>query len=181
MLPKHAHAMGGQKMAPIIRKKRVDEYYANPNYCLNCNEMIMIPDNRKPAETKVKKFCSRSCAAIFNNKKRVRVIKVKEKPPKKERADLLIYRTKGNIFETQKNWQSARSSIRSHAEATYYRSDKSKCCYLCGYDKHFEIAHIKAVSDFDDYTLISIINHIDNLIGLCPNCHWEFDNGLIKL
>jgi predicted restriction endonuclease len=25
------------------------------------------------------------------------------------------------------------------------------------------------------------INHIDNLVGLCPTHHWEFDAGLIDL
>ena len=38
------------------------------------------------------------------------------------------------------------------------------------------MAHIKAVSDFNDDTLISEINDIDNLIALCPNHHWEYDN-----
>lgn len=34
----------------------------------------------------------------------------------------------------------------------------------------------KATSDFDDDVLIKEINNINNLIGLCPNHHWEFDN-----
>jgi len=39
------------------------------------------------------------------------------------------------------------------------------------------VCHIKAVSDFDENTPIVIINSIDNLMALCPNCHWEFDNN----
>ena len=38
-----------------------------------------------------------------------------------------------------------------------------------------------AVSDFDDSALISEINSKDNLIALCPNHHWEYDHGLLKL
>lgn len=49
------------------------------------------------------------------------------------------------------------------------------------YDKHIEIAHIKAVADFDDGTLVSEINDINNLIALCPNHHWEYDNRLLEL
>lgn len=49
-----------------------------------------------------------------------------------------------------------------------------------GYDKHIEIAHIKAVSDFSDDSLISEINDKNNLVALCPNHHWEFDNGFLK-
>lgn len=54
-------------------------------------------------------------------------------------------------------------------------------CRACGYDKHFEVCHIKAVTDFTDDTLISEINSPDNLVPLCPNCHWEFDNGLLTI
>ena len=51
-----------------------------------------------------------------------------------------------------------------------------KECQKCGYDKHVEVAHIKAISIFDENTLISVINHPSNLLVLCPNCHWEFDH-----
>lgn len=51
------------------------------------------------------------------------------------------------------------------------------CCHICGYDKHFEIAHIEPISSFPPETLLSVINDPDNLVPLCPNCHWEFDFG----
>ncbi|NDG25698.1 MAG: HNH endonuclease [Proteobacteria bacterium] len=54
---------------------------------------------------------------------------------------------------------------------------KTKSQYkLCIYDKHFEVAHIKPISEFSKDTLITIVNDPSNLIPLCPNCHWEFDN-----
>jgi hypothetical protein len=90
-------------------------------------------------------------------------------------------RTKGEVFSEFKNWQSARSFIRRNAKETYVKYGKTLCCEICGYDKHVEIAHIKAVSDFSQETKIEEINSIDNLIALCPNHHWEFDNGLLKL
>ena len=89
--------------------------------------------------------------------------------------------TKGDLFNNRKNWQSARTSIRRSAQKAYEESGKPYECAICGYNKHVEIAHIKAVSDFDDDALVSEINHPDNLIGLCPNHHWEYDNGLLKL
>lgn len=88
----------------------------------------------------------------------------------------LIGTTKGEIFSRCKNWQSARTTIRRHAVKIYESSDKPKACNKCGYNKHYEICHIKAVSDFVDETLVEEINSINNLIALCPNCHWEFDN-----
>lgn len=54
-------------------------------------------------------------------------------------------------------------------------------CMNCGYNKHVEICHIKPIASFPKETLLTEINHIDNLISLCPNCHWEFDNGILEL
>lgn len=51
-----------------------------------------------------------------------------------------------------------------------------KCCERCGYDKHVEACHINPISSFPDDALIDDINSPDNLLALCPNCHWEFDN-----
>lgn len=88
----------------------------------------------------------------------------------------LVGTTKGEIFSRCKNWQSARTTIRRHAIKVYDTSDKPKACSSCGYSKHYEVCHVKAVSEFIDEALVEEINSIDNLIALCPNCHWEYDN-----
>lgn len=74
---------------------------------------------------------------------------------------------------------SAYALVRSHARTLL--KDLPKICRLCGYSKHVEVAHIRAISDFPDTTLISEVNQISNLVQLCPNCHWEYDSGLTKL
>ena len=84
--------------------------------------------------------------------------------------------TKGELFK-KKEWQSARSIIAKDARRKYEVSEKQKKCLICGYDKHFEVAHIKAVSSFDDESKIKDINNIENLVALCPNHHWEYDNS----
>lgn len=89
--------------------------------------------------------------------------------------------SKGELFSKRINWQSARSAIQKDARNVYKNSDKPKQCVICGYDKHYEVAHIMAVSDFADDTLISDINNPENLIALCPNHHWEFDNNLLNI
>jgi hypothetical protein len=58
---------------------------------------------------------------------------------------------------------------------------KGKPCENCGYEKHTEFCHITAISDFDKDTKLSVVNGEANLVILCPNCHWEFDNGLLSL
>ena len=46
--------------------------------------------------------------------------------------------------------------------------------------QHYEVCHIKGISDHGLDTTIGEINDIHNLIALCPNCHWEMDNGLLE-
>lgn len=54
-------------------------------------------------------------------------------------------------------------------------------CMRCGYDKHYEVCHIKDLKDFSRDETFYEINHKSNLIHLCCNCHWEFDKGLIDI
>ena len=84
--------------------------------------------------------------------------------------------TKQELFNRYKQWQTARSIIQKNARDIYNKSNKPKECIVCKYNKHYEVAHIKAVSDFDGDATISEINCINNLIALCPNHHWEYDN-----
>lgn len=93
----------------------------------------------------------------------------------------ILLQTKGELLSKRKNYQSYRSAIRKLAEKIYKNSNKELKCAVCNYDKHVEIAHIKPVSDFDDCSTIAEINSIDNLIALCPNHHWEYDNGILKI
>jgi len=50
-------------------------------------------------------------------------------------------------------------------------------CQKCGYALHIELCHIKPVSVFGEETTLGEINHPDNILVLCRNHHWEFDNG----
>jgi 5-methylcytosine-specific restriction endonuclease McrA len=73
------------------------------------------------------------------------------------------------------------NSIRAKARILYQQSQKPYVCYNCGYDKHVQICHLKPLHLFADDTLISIVNDLNNLIALCPNCHWELDNNILSL
>lgn len=79
--------------------------------------------------------------------------------------------------KTYYKYNSAKYSyIRRHASRIM--SDvHDKSCKNCKYSKHVEIAHIKSISSFSKDTIIKDVNKIENLIFLCPNCHWEFDHG----
>lgn len=72
------------------------------------------------------------------------------------------------------------SYIRYWARQTALKLGWNKCC-KCGYDKHFEVAHIKPISEYSEDALLIEINNPSNLLALCPNCHWEFDNLKVPL
>lgn len=72
-------------------------------------------------------------------------------------------------------------NIRKAARRLYLKSDRQQCCVVCGYDRHFEVSHIKPICDFDGDTLIKVINHLDNLVALCPTHHWELDHGMLRV
>lgn len=153
-------------------KQQRIQYEKHPKHCECCGIELSWEQRRN-------KYCSNSCAAKINNKGVTRNQKnttdiLEEKKLKRIKIE---DKTKGELFNNNKNWQSARSSIRRSAQKIFKKSGKECKCVLCGYNKYVEVAHIKAVSEFDNSSLISEINNINNLIPLCPNHHWEFDNN----
>lgn len=141
------------------------------------------------------KFCSRSCAAAFNNKafpkkklirKCVRCANVVKsyrhqlcsehweeyKNSLWKNKTIGEYRNKLSVKGKHKSW--ANAHIRHFAQSWFKKERTS--CESCGYDKHVHLAHIKAVSTFPDTALLSEVNARENIRILCPNCHWEFDN-----
>lgn len=148
--------------------------------CLNC-----------ASETSNPKFCSRSCSATSTNsthKKR----KPKARPCKRCGGDIVGGRAVIclDCSEKFKNrtlqdylcegaTASKFAKVRGHAR--FVASVRVQVCQNCAYDKHVEVCHVKDICSFPMSALISEINHEDNLVLLCPNCHWEFDNGLLHL
>lgn len=148
-------------------------------FCINCK-----------SETNNKKFCSRSCSTSFNN--RTTKLKVKNKCIS---CDNLVsnnrlkycgkcninyqeftigeYRNKASVKDKHPSW--LHSHIRGFARSWLKHLAKLPC-KRCKYDKHVELAHIKGLSEFSDDTKLKDINSENNVIQLCPNCHWEFDN-----
>lgn len=68
--------------------------------------------------------------------------------------------------------------IRIHGR--HYNKQRSQYCINCDWKHHVECCHIKPISKFDPETPIGIVNGPNNIMSLCPNCHWLFDKGLIN-
>lgn len=140
-------------------------------------------------------FCSRSCAATFNNKrspkrKKTQTCKTCGTPISRDRtyclpcwnqsvvtrtSNLTIgeYQSRPSVADKHPSWRNAH--IREFARR--WHKDKTQACQVCGYSKHVEIAHIRPLASFDQSAKLSEVNSPNNVVGLCPNCHWEFDNG----
>jgi len=141
-------------------------------------------------ETQNPKFCSRSCAAKYNNTvapKRspiLRFCSICQIPIQTRRrrcSDCKRSRLNSTIADMKGSGNAVKGGnyayIRSIARSAYAKSGKAYQCLECGYSLHVDICHIRDINSFSDQTPMYEVNHIDNLIALCKNHHWEFDHG----
>lgn len=156
-----------------LRKYNLEKYLSNPNICKGCGLPILPDENQVASEVSHKQFHNSKCFGLSN------ILPPKEKiiKDKKERYDLLSLKSKSDFY-SDKHFH---SRIRFHSRAIYKLSGRDMKCFICGYDKHVEICHIKDIQDFDSNAKVSEINDENNLVALCANCHWEFDHGLATL
>ena len=140
--------------------------------CLHCG-----------CDTKNPKFCSRSCSAKVTNltPKRTATPRFCKScgvtvPARRTKCNSCITpdMTIQEAMYTHLHKSSAFALIRTRARSAV--KDRKKVCMCCGYNKHVEVCHIKAVSSYPNDTLLSEVNDPSNLVLLCPNCHWEFDH-----
>lgn len=169
----------------IERRKAYD---LNPKKCRGCDGFISRRPGRFVSETLKNSFCSKSCAAKFNNTRPTRAPR-KKKPRICVRCRKTFYIHSRLLCPECKNFRSENASNRKKGESSarnirshsrYKRHQLGGACVACGYDIHVEVCHIKPVSEFPDEAMLGEINALWNLVVLCPNHHWEFDSGLIS-
>lgn len=162
--------------------------------CVNCQKLTLNP-----------KFCCKSCAISYINK----TTPPKRKRTKKcSKCDNLIKRWDYTLCEEHwlEHLSNKKEAIRELTLADYWAKNSLKNlhvssknahirglarswfkelvnlpCFKCGYNKHVELCHIKAIKDFDETAKLKEVNGENNIIQLCPNCHWEFDKSLFSL
>ena len=137
------------------------------------------------------KFCNRSCSAKWTNVHNPKRKKINF-PNNCELCNIQIdYRSKRCInccgflgdmtlreaIYEKHHKSSAFALVRTRARVVAKKLGFTECV-KCGYNKHIEVAHIKPISSFSDDILISVINSKENIMPLCPNCHWEYDHNL---
>lgn len=154
--------------------------------CLYCNT---ITDNPR--------FCTRSCAASYNNtsfpKRKTAKSKScsrcleRNKRPESEfcqpcrwevESERISKMTLAQSLNTSGTPASIYNTIRHHARKVALKL--TSCCVICSYSKIVNVCHIKGISTFPPETMVSEINALSNLTVLCPNHHWELDHGLLE-
>ena len=97
-----ANRTNAPKGGDAFATKMAKIYLANPSYCTQCN-------NQLPQSKKHNKFCSRSCAATFNN----------TVSPKRKKAIKLPKSPKEPKYKTEEERREAARRIRNEASANY--------------------------------------------------------------
>ena len=187
---KSPQSAGGIARGAQRRHEALTKYYLKPNICKQCKEVIKV-GSRRVSDTRKKIFCNQSCACTHGNltspRKRIAAKKYcadcgKQLENRSRRKfcdkchhsyfDRLTCRPIGKCTHPQ---------IRGHARIVLESSKKKPICQSCSYSKHVNACHKKPVSAFPKTTLIGVVNHLSNLLYLCPNCHWEFDHRLLSI
>lgn len=181
--------------------KSICEKYSLGSIVLNCTECdkefskIYSQIKRTKSDNH---FCSQSCAAKFNNKthpkrqlenntcrkcnKPLNRTSYKDKRTVCSDCNPAVDWSTVTFGELKGRYKYQKSSrVRALARNAYLNSGLPQYCINCGYDKHFEVCHIKGIATYSDEALVTEINCMSNLLALCKNCHWEFDQGMLSL
>lgn len=152
----------------------------NPKYC--CKSCSAKHTNTIFPKRKTKKKCI-VCKETVKSYKHTRCLKHQQEYLE-TRFDYLQELSLESYWN-KKSLSSLHSSSKNvHIRAlarTHFKFLLEKPCYNCGYSKHVELCHIKPISSFPKTAKVKEVNSINNLIQLCPNCHWEFDSGHLLL
>ena len=164
MSKRESGIIGGEKSKLITQQKKYDrivEYNKNPKLCTNCSSVLEYDERNK-------KFCSSSCSALFNNKKRkveqhcLYCDKILVKKQKKfcsnkcQHAHNFRLRVESDDFGTGKVLKKYVISVFGYS------------CNICGI---FEWNGKDIVLELEHKDGNSENNDISNLCLLCPNCH----------
>lgn len=156
--------------------------------CKNCGSEITT------GEINRKKFCDRSCAAKFNNKKYPKRPSTDVKCPdcggkkdykasrchkcKKRRKWEEVAKKPMSDFFLAGNARVKFSWVRKWGREVFKTSGKKMECEICGFDVIVHIDHIIELSAFDDNATMEEVTGIKNLQCLCPNHHAMKGKGL---
>ena len=163
------------------------------NNCLFCN-----------CKTENPKYCSRSCSAkhtniLYPKRKTKKTCSICDEPVinyrvshcgkhhneyLETRFDFIKNLTLADYWDKKSLKELHSSSKNVHIRnlcRSWLKHLRKLPCFNCGYYKHVELCHIKPIHSFSETSTLGEINSENNVVQLCPNCHWEFDNGFLDI
>lgn len=187
---------GAHSSAALQRSRAVAVYYQQPRHCLQCAEIIHIRDGERPSAARGRKFCSKSCAASYNNRisiKRPRrrtclvcnkaILSVRKYCSEQCRAFHASLRPRADFDSTQAvvAWRQ-----RAKLRAVQYKGGR---CQSCGYNKSVRALTFHHIDPTQkDFNVSSstkawstIKSELDKCLLLCANCHAEVHDGLLNV
>ena len=174
--------------------------------CKHCNKDINV--RLRDQKQRNNHFCSQSCAAKFNNKipgRKVRDRTSLRKCKNKDCTEMLYTNRDGSrVFCSKciiqkkhyhgydlsestieevvsRQGSNTYDTVRAHCHGAYKSEKKTPLCQNCEYSKHIELCHIQPIASFPKDTKLKRVNARENILFLCPNCHWEFDHNMLTL
>lgn len=156
---------------------------------VNCKECGKETYRRAKSIEKGDVFCSAACVSRFYGKKRKKKYLCeacgKETTQRRKYCDehFPTFNSERTIEEVEKKttFRSGQySNVRYNARRVAKELGKLQSCKVCKYSTYVEACHVKDINSFEKTTKISEINNPDNLVGLCPNHHTEFDLFLMS-
>lgn len=187
---------GARASAEAQRRRAVTAYYQQPNYCLQCAGTIHIVGVERPSSARKRKFCSRSCAASYNNAATVK---------RQRRSTCLVC---NKAITSDRKYCSAKCRelhclLQRHARfdpvkaiVAWRRRLKLRAiqykgggCRVCGYNRcpralnfhHIYPTHKDFNVSGSTKSWQRIKAELDKCVLLCANCHAEVHDGLLDV
>ena len=154
-----------------MKCQHCDALTNNPKFCSRACSASQT--NRIPKRQKTKHACATCKVEIYKGRTYCRECWSKQRITATSELTLQEYVNRPSVCGKHPSWHYAH--IREFARR--WNRAITKSCQICGYSKHVEVAHIKAISSFPLTAKLKDINAASNVLGLCPNCHWEYDHG----
>lgn len=171
-----AASRGRQTLIDQAKKEyalKLADYNKNPSLCLCCTKPLLFEKFTNKA-----KYCSRSCAAKINNKKRKKQgavlnclncnVKINDLKSFKIKYCSIKCSAQHKSNKLMQDWLEGKKSPAPKALRTYLKKLKPLICEIC---KHAEWNNQPIPLEMDHKDGNHKNNNFENLRLICPNCH----------
>lgn len=163
------------------KKEFIKKWYKQQFCCVKCSNSYNNKKTVRPKKSKKCKYCDNLIYGRITNQQCCSICTTKSKKLRSIEHCKNVQNI--TLKELRKKYTTGdyHAKIRGWSRQVYSNNDGIVQCKICGYRLHCDVCHIKPIAKFSDDTLVTKVNDFSNLVCLCPNHHWEFDNGIIIL